>query len=77
MASAIDADLMLRVPVALLEPWIERGGNKGAQLRMLVERGVLRRTPNAYETRLQYEGGALRINGVPADALRSLGQPNS
>ena len=74
---AIDADLLLHVPRALLDPWMERRGQKGAQLRMLVERGVLRSTPNAYETRLQYEGGKLRINGVPADALNSRRPPSS
>jgi uncharacterized protein YdgA (DUF945 family) len=74
---ALDADLALRVPATLLDAWIEgpRGAQgKGAQLRVLRDQGVLRRTrANAYETRLEFRDGEIRVNGVPYEALKQLG----
>ena len=73
---SLNANLDLYVPAPLLEPLLQRGG-KAAQLRMLEEQGVLRRTPsNAYEMRLQFENGELRVNGVPYEALKKLERSN-
>jgi uncharacterized protein YdgA (DUF945 family) len=73
LMQALDADLSLEIPATLLDAWLDgpRGSRgKSAQLRMLRDQGILRRTEaGAYVTRLQFRGGELRVNGVPYETF--------